>query len=113
MRPLPILLSLAVTTVALGAQSPARAPDFAEAKRLLRDEMAKDTTFAAAIAVVRDGAIIFEEGFGWADPATRRAATPTTPFSLASLAKTFEATLAVVLHEQHRLGLVKPVNDYL
>jgi CubicO group peptidase (beta-lactamase class C family) len=113
MRTLAITLSLAVTTTALPAQSLTRTPDFAEARRLIREAMASDSTIAAAIAVVRDGTIIWEEGFGFADPDRRLSATPDTPFQLASLAKTFEATLAAVLHERRRLDLDRPVNDYL
>jgi len=100
MRTVASTLCLAVTTIALQAQSSARAPDFAEARRLIREGMAKDSATAASIAVVRDGVIIWEEGFGWADPENGRPVTPNTPFLLASLTKTFEATLATVLQEQ-------------
>jgi CubicO group peptidase (beta-lactamase class C family) len=113
MQTLAIALSLTVTTLALQAQSFTRAPDFTETRRLLREGMARDSATAAAIAVVRDGAIIWEEGFGWADREKQLAATPSTPFQLASLTKTIEATLAAALHQQGRLDLDKPVNDYL
>ena len=98
---------------ALQAQSGVRAPDFPEARRMIREDLAKDSALAIALAVVRDGAILWEEGFGWADREKRRPATPRTPFALASLAKTFEATLAFALHQQGRLDLDRPVNDYL
>ena len=97
----------------LQAQTAQPAPDFAEVRRMIREDLAKDTTLAMAIAVVRDGVILWEEGFGWADRENRLATTPRTPFLLASLAKTFEATLAVALHQQGRLDLDRPVNDYL
>jgi CubicO group peptidase (beta-lactamase class C family) len=113
MRTLATALCLTVTTIPLHAQSVTRAPDFAETRRLIREGMAKDSVTAAAIAVVRDGAIIWEEAFGWADRDNQLAATPNTPFLLASLTKTFEATLAAVLHEQRRIDLDRPVNDYL
>ena len=100
----PTLICLLIATQ-LHAQTPVSAPDFAETRRLIAEGMAKDSVPAAAIAVLKDGKIIWEEGFGWA--------TPFTPFQLASLAKTFEATLALVLHQQHRLDLDTPVNDYL
>ena len=114
MQTLATTLCLTVTTIALQAQSSTRAPDFAETLRLIREGMAKDTATAAAIAVVRDGATIREEGFGWVDQENKLAATPNTPFLLASLTKTFEATLAAVLYyQQRRLDLDGPVNDYL
>ena len=103
---------LIFTAFALEAQS-SRALDFVEARRLIREDVAKDVDLAIAVAVVRDGAIVWEEGFGRADRANGRATTPRTPFALASLAKTFEATLAVALQQQGRLDLDRPVNDYL
>jgi CubicO group peptidase (beta-lactamase class C family) len=113
MRTLAITLCLTIATFALHAQPSTRAIDFAETRRLIREGMARDGAPAAAIAVVRNGQIIWEEGFGWADPERQLAATPNTPFQLASLAKTFEATLAAMLHEQRRIDLDRPVNDYL
>src|SRR5688500_17736410 len=106
MRCLAATLLLTVTpTFAVQAQSSTRAPDFAETRRLIREGMTRDSVTAAAIAVVRDGVIIWEEAFGWADQDSRIAATPHTPFLLASLTKTFEATLAAVLHEKRRIDL--------
>jgi CubicO group peptidase (beta-lactamase class C family) len=113
MRALATILCLTIASIVLPARSATQAPDLTEARRLIREGMAKDSATAAAIAVVRDGAIIWEEGFGWADRERKLAATPNTPFLLASLAKNFEATLAMVLYEQRRVDLDKPVNDYL
>ena len=113
MLALTITLCLTATTIALQTQSATRAPDFTETRRLLREGMERDSVPAAAIAVVRDGAIIWEEAFGWADRDNQVAATLNTPFVLASLSKTFEATLGVVLHEQRRIDLDRPVNEYL
>jgi CubicO group peptidase (beta-lactamase class C family) len=98
---------------ALSSQAPQRAPDFAEARRIIREGLANEKATAAAVAVVRDGDIIWEEAFGWADSANGVRATPNSAFQLASLNKTIEATLAAVLAEQHRVDLDKPVNDYL
>jgi CubicO group peptidase (beta-lactamase class C family) len=113
MKSAAVAFCLSLTAILLHAQAPTHVPDFGETRRLIRDGMVKDSVPAVAIAVVRDGAIIWEEGFGWADHENQLAATPHTPFRLASLAKTFEATLAAVLHERHRLDLDKPVNEYL
>jgi CubicO group peptidase (beta-lactamase class C family) len=97
----------------LAAQSPQRAPDFAEVRRIIREGLANEKATAAAVAVVRDGEIIWEEGFGWADSANGLRATPNSAFQLASLTKTIEATLAAILNQQHRVDLDRPVNDYL
>ena len=98
---------------ALAAQGPQRAPDFAEVRRIIREGLVNEKASAAAVAVVRDGDIIWEEAFGWADSANGLRATPNSAFQLASLNKTIEATLAAVLEQQHRVDLDKPVNDFL
>ena len=98
---------------ALAAQAPQRAPDFAEVRRIIREGLVNEKATAAAVAVVRDGEIIWEEAFGWADSTNGLRATPNSAFQLASLNKTIEATLAAVLEQQHRVDLDKPVNDYL
>jgi CubicO group peptidase (beta-lactamase class C family) len=98
---------------ALAAQAPQPAPDFAEVRRIIREGLVNEKATAAAVAVVRDGAIIWEEAFGWADSSNGLRATPNSAFQLASLNKTIEATLAAVLEQQHRVDLDKPVNDYL
>jgi CubicO group peptidase (beta-lactamase class C family) len=98
---------------ALAAQGPQRTPDFAEVRRLIREGLVNDKATAAAVAVVRDGVIIWEEAFGWADSANGLRATPNSAFQLASLNKTIEATLAAVLGASHRVDLDRPVNDYL
>jgi len=101
-----LCLSFAPT---LAAQEMQPAPDFAEVRRIIREGLVNEKATAASVAVVRDGAIIWEEGFGWADSANGLRAT----FQLASLTKTIEATLAAVLEQQHRVDLDKPVNNYL
>jgi CubicO group peptidase (beta-lactamase class C family) len=97
----------------LAAQSPQRPPDFAEVRRIIREGLVNERATAATVAVVRDGAIIWEEAFGWADSANGVRATPNSAFQLASLNKTIEATLAAVLEQQRGVDLDKPVNDYL
>ena len=44
-----------------GAQSPRREPDFSELRRIIREGMVNEKATAAAVPVVRDGAIVWEE----------------------------------------------------
>ncbi|HEU4994193.1 MAG TPA: serine hydrolase domain-containing protein [Gemmatimonadaceae bacterium] len=108
-----LYLILAPALAAQDAQGLQGAPDFAEVRRIIREGLVNEKATAAAVAVVRDGAIIWEEAFGWADSANGLRATPNSAFQLASLNKTIEATLAAILQQQHRVDLDKPVNDYL
>lgn len=66
-----------------------------------------------AVAVTRDGNIIFERGFGWADRERGLRATAKTPFAVASISKSITATAIMQLFERGRLNLDAPVNEYL
>lgn len=107
------VVALALTVAVASPLAAQASPEFSEVRRILREGMARESAPAAAFAVVRDGAIIWEEAMGWADSANNRRATPNSAFLLASLNKTFEATLAAVLQSRHRLDLDMPVNQYL
>lgn len=66
-----------------------------------------------AVAVARDGKIIWEEGFGWADRERKIAATPHMMYSLASISKPMTATAILKLVERGTVQLDRPINDYL
>jgi CubicO group peptidase (beta-lactamase class C family) len=74
-----------------------------------------DTTKVASlsVAVAKDGRIIWEEGFGYADIEHKLPPTPETMYSLASISKPFTATGFMKLVEQGKINLDHPVNDYL
>jgi CubicO group peptidase (beta-lactamase class C family) len=105
-----LLLAILAAATTAGAQP---TPDFAEARRLVREGMARDSVPGLAVGVARGGTVLWEEGFGWADRERRVPATASTPFALASVTKTFVATAAMLLHERGRLDLDRPANDYL
>lgn len=66
-----------------------------------------------AVAVVKDGRIIWEEGFGWADKERRVPATAHTAYSLASMTKPITATAIMNLHEAGKLDIDAPIERYL
>jgi CubicO group peptidase (beta-lactamase class C family) len=68
---------------------------------------------SVAVAVAKDGCIVWETAFGWADREAGAPATPHTPYSLASVSKPFTATAVMKLVESGRLQLDRPANDYL
>jgi len=65
-----------------------------------------------SIAAAKDGKIIWEEAFGWADKEKKTKATPHTLYSLASVSKPFTATGLMVLLQKGLIDLENPVNDY-
>lgn len=62
--------------------------------------------------IVKDQKILWAEGFGFADLENRIPATPDTVFHLASITKTFGATLIMQLVEQGKLSLDEPMSRY-
>ena len=66
-----------------------------------------------AVAVARDGQIVWEEGFGLADREKNIPATEHAPYPLASISKPLAATGLMILVERGLVNLDAPVNDYL
>lgn len=97
----------------------AAAPAFAQtdgfdaARAAIRKHMQEKDIPAMAVAVWRDGTIVWEEGFGLADKENGIPATPQTMFCLASLSKTMTATALMTLVQAGRVDLDRPANDYL
>lgn len=87
--------------------------DFSGVKRKIQQEMMKAGTPSFALAVAKNGKILWEEAFGWADRERRIPATEHTMYSLASTSKPFTTTCLMKLVEQGKIDLDKPVNDYL
>ena len=79
----------------------------------IRRVMDSTKTPSIAVAVARQGRIIWEEGFGFADVAARTSATPTTLYSMASISKPMTATAIMKLVDQGKIDLDRPANDYL
>lgn len=65
------------------------------------------------VAVARNGEIIYEEGFGWADVERRIPTTTSTMHLVASIAKPFTSTALMILSERGKIDLQEPVNRYL
>ena len=63
-------------------------------------------------AVLKDQEVIWIKGFGFADLEKKVPTTPDTLFHLASITKTFAATLIMQLVEQGRLDLDEPMSHY-
>jgi CubicO group peptidase (beta-lactamase class C family) len=86
---------------------------FDEIRNYIRAELVARSVPSVAVAVAQGDRILWEEGFGWADIEQRRAATEHTPYSLASISKPITATGLMLLVQQGKIDLDRPVNDYL
>ncbi len=66
-----------------------------------------------AIAIVKDGELIFSQGFGKRNVAQNLDVTPDTLFAIASCTKAFTATALGILVDEGKLEWDKPVRNYL
>ena len=59
----------------------------------------------AALAIAKDGRLVYAKGFGWADLASAQPVEPGTVFGLASLSKPITAMAILLLIQQGKLNL--------
>jgi CubicO group peptidase (beta-lactamase class C family) len=77
-------------------------------------EMAKEHVPGAAVALVKDGKILFSKGYGYADLEKKIPVVPDkTLFRVGSISKLFTTTAVLQLVEQGKLKLDDDVNKYL
>ncbi len=86
--------------------------DFSPVNKLIQAQLDRGVT-SLAVSVVKDGAIVWEDGFGWEDRDARRPATAHSRYPIASTTKPFVATAVMILVERGRVDLSAPVNRYL
>ena len=98
----------------MGASSSLCAQDqFEPVRQRIAKALTDSNVPSIAVAVARDGKIVWEQGFGWADRENRVPASEHSLYSLASISKPMTATGLMVLKERGKIALDKPINDYL
>jgi len=103
----------AVPSNAAAAPSEAWSAAVEEARRLARSMLAEENLPGVSAAVAVNGAIVWAEGFGWADVEHRAPATPLTLFRIGGVSKPLTAAAAGLLHERGLLDLDAPVQRYV
>ncbi|MBI4662718.1 MAG: beta-lactamase family protein [Verrucomicrobia bacterium] len=88
-------------------------PEFADVRKLIRQEIAEGGAPSIAVAVVKNDRLVWAEGFGYADLEARRPATADSIYLLASVSKPITATGLMVLADRGKIDLDKAANDYL
>lgn len=66
-----------------------------------------------SIAVSRNGALLYEKGFGYRDVSRGLPVTPQTVFGIASVTKSITALAILLLVKEGKLGLDDPIRHYL
>jgi CubicO group peptidase (beta-lactamase class C family) len=102
-----------ISILAESAPNDASKPDFSNVRRFIQEQLVATSVPSMSVAVARNGTILWEEGFGWADRENRVPATEHTMYYTASVTKSFTDMAIMVLHERKKLDVDRPVNDYL
>jgi len=105
MRPTFLLLP-----IAFAVSAPAFADKLDDA---ILAEMKRSHTPGISIAVVKNGKIIREQGYGFADLENQVKVTPATVFQSGSVGKTFTAALVMLLAQDGKLSLDDPISKHL
>src|SRR5690606_1473456 len=66
-----------------------------------------------AVAVVKDGEIVFKKGYGLANMEYGIPVTPSTIFHIASLSKQFTAFAALMLEKEGKLSMDDDIRKYI
>jgi CubicO group peptidase (beta-lactamase class C family) len=102
----------AAQTVAPSSKSFVHDPRFSKIRDIVLERVNRDIP-SFGISVVHDGKILWEESFGFADQAAKIAATPSTAYPIASVAKSITATGVMQLAEKSELDIDDALSDYL
>ncbi len=77
-------------------------------------QLERDDIAGAVICVVKDGKVVLEKGYGFADMQKRTPVTPdATLFRPGSISKTFTWTAVMQLEEQGKINLDRNIENYL
>ena len=83
------------------------------ANTFFQQQLSQSKIPGAVISVVKDGAVFFTHGYGYANLEQKIPVDAETLFRVASLSKLFTATAAMQLYEQGSLDIHSDVNAYL
>ena len=111
-RPLAICeVGIAVAVVALAAS--VSAADFSASDALMLRLMSTHNVPGAALALIKDGSVLLEKGYGFRDLAAHAPVTTATLFNIGSISKSFTALGVAQLVDQDQVDLDAPVIRYI
>lgn len=73
----------------------------------------KPTSPGVALAIIQDGRIVYEKGYGMANLAEKTPITPETVFYIGSVSKQFTAAAIALLHQRKQVSLDDDVRKYV
>lgn len=104
-------VGIGVGVVTILASVPAA--DFNAANALMLRLMSMDDVPGAALALIKDGKIVLEKGYGVRDLAAHAPVTVETLFNIGSISKSFTALGIAQLVDQHHVDLDTPIVRYI
>jgi CubicO group peptidase (beta-lactamase class C family) len=110
------LLAACVVCIAVAAVTISHsglAANFPAADDLVLRLMSMDNVPGAALALIKDGNIVLEKGYGFRDLATHAPVTTATLFNIGSISKSFTALGIAQLVDQQQVELDAPVVGYI
>jgi len=99
--------------LALTATTFAEEPDLKALRKQIDAVRLKSGVPGLAIAVVKDGKVVFSEGFGYRDVAKKLPVTPNTAFAIGSSSKAFTALLTTQAAVEGKLKITDRPSQYL
>lgn len=79
----------------------------------VRDEMLKRRIPGLSIAVLRDGKVVRESSYGFANLETRTSASASTVYEIGSISKQMASEAVMLLVEEGKINLDDPITKYL
>ncbi len=113
MRRLLLLLLVTTSLFAADDKPPTSAQALELARRWMDAQRAYDEIPGMSAAVVHDQKVLWSGGSGQADPATNRAATADTLYSICSVSKLFTSIAVMQLRDRGKLALDDPLAKHL
>jgi CubicO group peptidase (beta-lactamase class C family) len=108
-----ILLPLIIAFSSSLALAQQKRGDFAELDKVALEELKQRNTPGAAIAVIKEGRVIYVRGYGVASIETGAPVSPDMLFRLGSTTKMMTAAALVTLAAEGKLRLDSPIGDYV
>ena len=105
-------LSMAAILLAAAAAGAAQGPDPAEVDKVFADQT-KPGSPGCALAVARNGKLLYEKGYGLANIEERVPITPQSVFDIGSTSKQFTAASILLLAQQGKLSLDDDIRKHL
>lgn len=86
--------------------------DAAAVQRAFEKHMADNKVVGGSVAIIKDGKVLYEDGYGWQDREAKIKATSSTVYRLASMSKSVTAVAAMQLVESGKMSLFAPAQRY-